>query len=85
MKRLAIVGVVFLSSGCLLRPLYQKYRTNSDVWSYGMLMLSLGHKPSEDKTVDEGKHYVYWAILTEKNFGCWNRLAIDWPLCFVAV
>ena len=55
--------------------LYKKYSTSSDVWSYGMLMYeiwSLGHKPFEDKTIEEvcawgvlcvGVAYILWGIL----------------------
>ena len=35
---------------------YKKYSTNSDVWSYGMLMYeiwSLGHKPFEEVDTQE--------------------------------
>ena len=36
--------------------LYRKYTTESDVWSYGMVMYeiwSLGHKPFEEMSVEE--------------------------------
>ena len=52
------VEVVLLSSGHVLHEVifYKKYSTSSDVLSYGMLtyeIWSLGHKPFENKTVDE--------------------------------
>ena len=60
MKRCTMsqVEVVLLSSGHVLHEaiFYKKYSTSSDVLSYGMLMYeiwSLGHKPFENKTVDE--------------------------------
>ena len=41
---------------------YKKYSTNSDVWSYGMLMYeiwSLGHKPFEEVDTQEVRVVVF--------------------------
>ena len=44
---------------------YKKYSTNSDVWSYGMLMYeiwSLGHKPFEEVDTQEVCFFGVWCV-----------------------